>query len=86
MAVAHVLTFRWLSKLPSCQAALQFRPARYYGLQKKMTREERHELAEYRRKVTDLRKEFLEEWRGKVRGFFNLIILGLGMKNIFRRR
>ena len=74
MAFAHVLTFRYLSKVPSCRAALQLRPARYYGLQKKMTKDERHELAEYRRKVTELRKDFLKEWRVKVRGFFYIII------------
>ena len=42
-------------------------PVRFYGLQHKMTKDERHELAEYRRKVTELRKEFRKEWMEKVR-------------------
>ncbi len=31
-----------------------------------MTKEERHELAEYRRNVTELRKQFKQEWTDKV--------------------
>lgn len=41
-------------------------PVRLYGLQQKMTKQERHELAEYRRKLTELRKQFKNEWLEQV--------------------
>lgn len=40
--------------------------ARFYGIQHKMTKDERHELAEYRRKLTEMRKEFKNEWLEQV--------------------
>ena len=39
---------------------------RHYGLKHKMSKQERHDLAEYRRKLTVLRKQFRQEWLEKV--------------------
>ena len=67
---AHVVT-KGLSRLCCCPSSPIYdvkgmHYVRFYGLQHKMTKDERHELAEYRRKVTELRKQFKQEWTDKV--------------------
>ena len=39
---------------------------RHYGLKHKISKQERHDLAEYGRKLTVLRKQFRQEWLEKV--------------------